>query len=77
MTTTQRNRFWRRVLRVMAAFALLTELVFSIMIPKIKGDPVFLDKNDGYIIGFSVALLISIEVVKMAIDKYVNKHTNK
>ena len=77
MTTTQRNRFWRRVLRVMAAFALLTELVFSIMIPKIKGNPVFLDKNDGYIIGFSVALLISIEAIKMAVDKYVQKKVDK
>lgn len=71
------NRTIRRALRVGAGLALLTELVFSIILPKIKGKPVYLDVNDGYIIGFSIALLISIEAIKKGVDTYVNKKINK
>lgn len=71
------NRLIRRFLRVGAGIALLTELIFSIVIPKIKGNPVYLDTNDGYIIGFSVALLISIEAIKAGVDSYVKSKTSK
>ena len=67
----------RQSLRVMAYLAILTELIFSIIVPKIKGSPVYLDVNDGYVIGFSVALLISIEAIKKAVDSYINNKANK
>ena len=70
------NRFWRRVLRSLALCALLTELVFSIIIPKVNGKPVYLDKNDGWIIFISISLLISIASVKMFIKRY-SKKSNK
>jgi uncharacterized membrane protein YphA (DoxX/SURF4 family) len=66
------NKFWRNFLRVLAALALLFQLVFSIIIPKVQAKPVYLDTNDGYIIIGAIALLISIEAVKAAVDKWVN-----
>lgn len=72
-----KNIYIRRLLRVGAGAALTTELVFSIIVPKIKGNPVYLDVNDGYIIGFSIALLISIEAVKKFVDSYINNKSNK
>lgn len=69
------NKIIRRGLRILAYVALLTELIFSIMIPKIKGCPVYLDTNDGYIIGGAIALLLSIEGIKSAVDAYVAKKT--
>ena len=71
------NKTIRRFLRVAAGVCLVTELIFSIIIPKIKGNPVYLDTNDGYIIGFSVALLISIQAIKTAVDSYVKNKTSK
>lgn len=70
------NKLARNFLRILGALALVFELVFSVIIPKTKGQPVYLDTNDGYIIGGAIALLISIEAVKAAIDKWVNKKTD-
>ncbi len=75
MTTT--NKFWRRFLRVLAGLALLIEFVFSIAVPKINGEPIYLDGNDGWVIGGAIALLLSIEGVKAAIDKWVTIKTGK
>lgn len=74
---TGTNKFWRNFLRVCAAVAIVVQLIFSILIPKFKGDPVFLDTNDGYIIMGAIALLISIEAVKAAVDKWINSKSNK
>lgn len=70
------NKIIRRGLRILAYLALLTEVLFSIVVPKAKGLPVYLDTNDGYIIGFSIALLLSIEGIKKGVDAYVAKRTS-
>lgn len=66
------NKFWRNFLRILAAVALIFEIVFSVIVPKVKAQPVYLDTNDGYIIAGAVALLISVEAVKAAVDKWAN-----
>ena len=76
-TLNKTNRFWRNFLRVCAGLALIFELVFSIIIPKAKSLPVYLDKNDGYIIIGAIALLLSIEAVKAAVEKWINIKSQK
>lgn len=71
------NKFWRNFLRICAALAIVVQLIFSILVPKIKGNPVYLDTNDGYVIIGAIALLISIEAVKAAVDSWVNRKTQK
>lgn len=72
---TPSNKFWRRFLRVGAGLVLVSQVI-SVVVSKIKGDPVYLDKNDGYLIIGSIALILSIEAIKRAIDYYVKKKSN-
>jgi hypothetical protein len=36
-------------------------------------EPLYLDQNDGKVIAGSIALLLSIEAVKYAIDRWIKK----
>lgn len=43
--------------------------VFRIGIPYVKGEPLYLDANDGYVIGGCLALALTMEAVKAFIKK--------
>ena len=64
--------FWVRfVLRLMAWVILMFYMVYRVIIPLINGEPVFLDKNDGYVMGGCMVLLLAIEAVRAFFVKYL------
>ncbi len=68
--------FWGRMaLRAMAWLILSFYMVFRIMIPLISKERVVLDQNDGYVIAVCMALLLAIEAVKAATEKWLSKKT--
>lgn len=57
--------FWiRTALRVMAWIVLLFYMIWRIIIPVIKHEPLMLDSTDGIVISSCIALLLAIEAVK-------------
>lgn len=66
------NYWIRFVLRFMAWVTLMFYMIFRIITPVIGREPVYLDKNDGWIMLGCLALLLAIEAVKMAVDKWVS-----
>lgn len=73
MTKAQLNFIFATIPRVLSALILMFYALFRISIPIIKGQAVYLDKNDGYIILGSICLLVAIEAVKAFISKYLHK----
>lgn len=59
----------RRLLRILSAIVLVFYVTWRICIPIISGDLVVLDKNDGYVILGSIAMLICIEAWVMLLKK--------
>ena len=70
--------FWIRfILRAMAWVTLMVYMVFRVIIPVISGDKVYLDKNDGYLMGGSIILLLAIEGVKKLVEYRLDKMKEK
>lgn len=67
------NYWIRLVLRIMAWVVMMFYMVFRILKPVINQERLHLDTNDGYIMMSCIALLLGIEAVKMAVDKWVSK----
>lgn len=64
--------FWvRMVLRAMAWNVLMFYMIFRVCIPLVMKEPLYLDQNDGKVIGLSLSLLLAIEAVKYAFDKWI------
>lgn len=64
--------FWiRLILRIMAWVILAFYMVYRIIIPVMHQEKVFLDKNDGWVMIGCLSLLLAIEGVKMAVDKWL------
>lgn len=67
-------QFWLRMaLRFICGGILLVYAVFRIAIPVIDRQPVYLDKNDGYIIIGSIAIYLAVEAVRAAVIVFTNK----
>tara|TARA_R110002050_G_scaffold155055_2_gene283061 strand:+ start:6196 stop:6483 length:288 start_codon:yes stop_codon:yes gene_type:complete len=66
------NYWIRFVLRLMAWVTLMFYMVYRIIIPVINKEPLYLDSNDGWVMLGSISLLLAIEGVKMAVDRWVN-----
>jgi hypothetical protein len=67
------NYWIRFVLRLMAWVVLMFYMVFRIIKPVVANAPIHLDMNDGWIIGGCLAILLAIEAVKMAVERWANK----
>lgn len=66
--------FWARaLLRLMAWVVMMFYMIYRIITPVIKGDPVYMDKNDGYIMLGCGALLLAIEVVRASYKRFADK----
>lgn len=66
--------FWiRLVLRIMAWAVLMFYMIYRIMGALIQHKPVYLDANDGKVIIGCIAMLLAIEAVKLAVEKWVSK----
>jgi threonine/homoserine/homoserine lactone efflux protein len=66
--------FWARtVLRLMAWVVLMFYMVFRILIPVMNNERVELDPTDGYIIMACIGLLLAVEAVKLAWEKWIAK----
>lgn len=64
--------FWiRTALRAMSWIILMFYMVFRVCIPLVYKEPLYLDQNDGKVIGLSIALLLSIEGVKYGFEKWI------
>jgi len=63
------NKLARNILRAFAIAVLSFYTVFRISIPLINKEPIYLDKNDGYILLGCIALLLTIEAVRAFIQK--------
>jgi hypothetical protein len=64
--------FWfRTALRAMAWVILMFYMVYRILIPVINGEPTFIDGNDGYIMLGCIGLLLAVEGVKAAYEKWI------
>lgn len=73
METNKTNKIIRNVLQYVAMLILIVYAVFRIAIPVINQEPVFLDKNDGWIILGSLAVALTIEAVKKIIARKAEK----
>ncbi|PIB28928.1 hypothetical protein BFP77_08400 [Maribacter sp. 4U21] len=63
--------FWIRVvLRIMCWVVLMFYMVFRIIIPLIYREPLFLDKNDGYVMSGCICLLLAVEAVRAFFVRY-------
>lgn len=68
-------QFWfRTLLRIMAWIVLLFYMVWRIIIPVVLREPLFLDKNDGYIMIGCIAMLLAIEAVRAFVKTKLEKH---
>jgi hypothetical protein len=67
------NYWIRFILRLMAWVVLMFYMVFRIIKPVTANEPIHLDSNDGWILGGCLALLLAIEAVKMAVERWANK----
>lgn len=66
--------FWiRLVLRLMAWVVLMFYMVFRILKPIVTDETLILDYNDKWTMGWCIALLLAIEAVKMAVERWTNK----
>lgn len=66
--------FWfRTALRIMSWTVLMFYMIFRIIIPVIEKERLTLDQNDGYVMGGCLSLILSIEAVKYAFDKWIAK----
>lgn len=70
---TKTNRLIRNGLRILAYGVVVLVAVFRIGLPIVKSEPIYLDTNDGWVIGGSIALLLSIEAVKRVVDSWAIK----
>lgn len=66
----------RAVLRLMAWGILMFYMIYRIIIPVISKEPLYLDTNDGWVMGICMALLLAIEAVKAASEKWLNSKLN-
>ena len=71
------NVYIRRFLRVICALILCLFFIFRIAIPYMNYEPLYLDKNDGYVVAVCFTVLLSIDIIKKAIDKYIAKKSNQ
>jgi hypothetical protein len=67
------NYWIRFVLRLMSWVVLMFYMVFRIILPVVDNSPIHLDGNDGWIMGGCLSLLLAIEGVKMAVERWINK----
>lgn len=65
------NYWIRLILRLMAWITLMFYMIYRIILPVISNERVSLDENDGWVMVSCLALLLTIEGVKMAISKWV------
>lgn len=67
-------QFWiRTALRAMAWIVLLFYMIWRIIIPVVLKEPLYLDKNDGYIMIGCMALLLAIEGVRAFVKSKLKK----
>lgn len=73
MEENKTNKIIRNVLQYVAMLILIVYAVFRIALPVINKEPVFLDKNDGYVILGCLAVSLAVEVVKKFIKYKADK----
>ncbi len=71
------NKVIRNAIRIPAWILLVITGTWSIAIPVIKGDDLFLTENHGYVIGGCIVLLLSIEAIRKAIDSKASKYAER
>ncbi len=64
-------------LRVVCGAIILMYGVFRVGVPLVSGEPIYMDKNDGYVLLGSIALLLCVEAVKAATEAYIKRKSNK
>ncbi|HET8735180.1 MAG TPA: hypothetical protein VFM69_01145 [Pricia sp.] len=69
------NFYIRAVLRLMAWAVLTFYMIYKIIMPVTSKEPLYLDTNDGYIMIGCIGLLLAIEAVKTATEKWLSKKT--
>lgn len=63
-----KDQYIRNFLRIIAAIILMY-YVFDFGRSKLTGEPVYLDGNDGLIIGGCVSILLAIEAVRIYVKR--------
>ena len=61
------------IVRIIALILLTFGAIFRIAIPWFKNAPVYLDRNDGYIFGIILIILLYFEAIKPIVDKFIKK----
>lgn len=68
--------FWLRViLRSMALITIGFYMVFRICVPLVNSEKVVMDRTDGWVLLGAIALILSVEGVKYAVDQYIKRKT--
>lgn len=71
------NKFARNVLRVMSGVVLGFYMVFRIIIPLVDKEPLYLDKNDGYVLIGCIVIWLAVEVVRGIAVYWMNKKVGR
>ncbi len=70
----KRIQFWiRTALRLMSWIVLMFYMIWRIIIPLVSQEPIYLDKNDGYIMTSCITLLLAIEAVRAYVKRRLDK----
>ena len=77
ITKKQTIEYIYKYLRVICALIILLYAIFRISIPLVNSEPLYMDKNDGYVLLGSIFLLLIAETIKKTSEMYVkNKFGN-
>lgn len=63
----------RLILWVIGIAIVLLYFVFRIAIPVIKGEPLYLDNNDGHVMTVTLGVLLAYETVRAVIKRILKK----
>jgi hypothetical protein len=71
--TTKTNQIIRTIIQYLSVIILGFYAIFRIAVPLVEKQPLFLDKNDGYVILVCLSLALAVEVVKKLIARKSEK----
>lgn len=63
-------------LRIVCGAIIMMYGIFRVGIPLVSKEPIYMDKNDGYVLLGSICLLLCVEAVKAATEAYVKRKSN-
>lgn len=71
--TNKAKKYAYIFLRLVSGVVILLYALFRVGVPLINGEPLYLDKNDGYVLIGAISLLLSVEVINYVGTQYLKR----